>query len=56
MLIQFQVRNFKDLIIIIIIIFSMTPFCEPSIPSHGTFSFEADIEDKIIRCDRQKLC
>ena len=34
----------------------MTSVCEPGGRSQRTNSFEADIEDKKIRCDRQKVC
>ena len=34
----------------------MTSVCPPEVGSQGTFPFEADIEDKTIRCDRRKVC
>ena len=34
----------------------MTSVCPPEVGSQGTFPFEADIKDKTIRCDRQKVC
>ena len=34
----------------------MTSVCEPGGCSQRTNSFEADIEDKTIRCDRRKVC